>query len=165
MDMISARFFALAPALAAWIAGCAQTPTQQMQPPDTRAANEATIRSLDADFGKLAAAKDFDKCADYYEDDAVLFAPGQPALIGKDSIRKLFQQTFSAPSAPQFAITIEGIDVAKSGDIAEDHGTFKSTTIDKKGKTVEQDGHYILFWKKQADGSWKIAADASANDK
>jgi uncharacterized protein (TIGR02246 family) len=162
--MLSARFFAPA-ALAICLAACAQQPAVVPQPPDTRAANEAAIRALDDSFGKLSAAKDFDKCAAYYTDDAVLFAPGVPAVIGRDNILKLFQQTFSGPNAPLFVITIAGIDVAKSGDIAEDHGTYRSTATDKKGKTTTVDGHYLLLWKKQADGSWKIAADTSANDK
>jgi ketosteroid isomerase-like protein len=39
------------------------------------------------------------------------------------------------------------------------------TVTDKKGKSTTQTGQYVLVWKKQADGSWKVAADTSANDK
>jgi uncharacterized protein (TIGR02246 family) len=162
--MPSARFAMLA-ALAICLAACAQQQQAIQQPPDTRAANAAAIRALDDSFGKLAAAKEFDKCAAYYMDDAVLFAPGVPAVIGRDNIRAFFVRAFSAPNAAQFAITIAGIDVAKSGDLAEDRGTYQSTTTDKKGKTTTVDGHYVLVWKKQADGSWKVAADTSANDR
>jgi uncharacterized protein (TIGR02246 family) len=143
-------------------AGCSQP--QPAAPPDTRAADEAAIRAGDADFAKAAAAKDLDKCTSLYMDDAVLFSPGVPAVIGKDNIGKFFQQMLAAPSM-QFAFSNVIVDVARSGDLAEDRGSFQVTTTDKKGKPVTQSGEYVLVWKKQPDGSWKIAADTSANTK
>lgn len=149
-------------AFAACVAACSQQ--QPAAPPDTRAADEAAIRANDADFAKAAAAKDLDKCASLYLDDAVLFSPGVPAVIGKDNIRKFFEGMLAAPSM-QFSFSGVTVDVARSGDLAEDRGSFQVTTTDKKGKPATQTGLYVLVWKKQADGSWKIAADTSANTK
>jgi len=36
---------------------------------------------------------------------------------------------------------------------------------DQKGKATTQTIEYVLVWKKQADGSWKITADTGANAK
>jgi ketosteroid isomerase-like protein len=33
----------------------------------------------------------------------------------------------------------------------------------KNGKPVTSTSQYVLLWKKQPDGSWKILADTSAN--
>ena len=151
-------------AFAACLAACSQQPAQPVAPPDTRAADEAAIRAGDADFAKAAAAKDADKCASLYMDDAVIFSPGVPAVIGKDNIRKFFEQMVAGPRL-QFAFSNVTVDVARSGDLAEDRGSVQVTTADKKGNPVTQTSEYVLVWKKQPDGSWKVAADTSATDK
>ncbi|HXX19698.1 MAG TPA: SgcJ/EcaC family oxidoreductase [Candidatus Acidoferrum sp.] len=165
--MLRKRFSLLAfvPVLIAWAAvGCTNQPAAPAAPPDTRAADEAAIRAADANFAQWAAAKDLDKCVSLYADDAVAFAPGMPAVIGKDNIRKFISGLVSAPGL-QVNIHIASVDVARSGDIAIDRGTVDSTVTDKKGKATAQTVEYVLVWKKQADGSWKIAADTSANQK
>jgi uncharacterized protein (TIGR02246 family) len=142
-------------------AGCQQTFQQAPAPPDTRAADAAAIQKLDNDWFKAAAAKDLDTCASYYLDDAVIFSPGVPAVVGKGNIRKFL---LGMVSAPNMKLTFLGstVDVARSGDLAMDHGTVQVTTTDKKGKTVTRTSQAILVWKKQPDGSWKVAADTSA---
>lgn len=148
--------------VACFAAACSQP--QPVAPPDTRAADEATIRAADADWAKFAAAKDLDKCMSYYLDDAVMFSPGAPAVLGKDNIRKVVQQMISAPSV-QMTFSDQTVEVARSGDLAVDRGSYKSVVTDKKGKESTSGGKFVLVWKKQADGSWKIAADTSAADK
>ena len=140
---------------------CAQP--KPVETPDTRAADEATIRADDADFAKAAAAKDLDKCMSLYEDDAVFISSGSPAMIGKDNIRTVIQRMLAAPM--QLTIHTASVDVARSGDLAMDRGTVQSAVTDKKGKTTTQTSEYVLVWKKGADGVWKIAADTSANRK
>jgi uncharacterized protein (TIGR02246 family) len=153
-------------ATAAFTASFAVSCSQQQPaaPPDTRAADAATIQAADADFAKAAAAKDLDRVTAPYLNDAVLFSPGTPAVIGKDNIRKSFERMLAAPNM-QFVFSNVTVDVARSGDLAEDRGSMQVTVTDKKGKSTTQTGQYVLVWKKQANGSWKIAADTSANDK
>jgi len=164
MLRITCRFPLIAAVFAASLTvSCAQTQQKPAEAPDTRAADEATIRTADADFAKAAAAKDLDKCMSLYEDDAVLFSPGSPAVIGKDNIRNVIQRMLAAPM--QLTINVASVDVARSGDLAMDRGTVHSAVRDKKGKTTTQTSEYVLVWKKQADGAWKVAADTSANEK
>ena len=144
--------------------GCANHPAAPAPPPDTRAADEAVIRANDADFAKAAQAKDLDKAVEHYMDDALLFAPGAPAVVGKENIRKFFEPIINGP-ATQFAFSDVKVDVARSGDLAMDSGSFESTGKDAKGKPITQRGRFVLVWKKQANDSWKIAADTSANEK
>ncbi len=142
---------------------CAQPQQKPAEMPDTRAGDEATIRAADADWAKAAAAKDLDKCMSYYEGDAVLLSSGSPAAMGKDNIRNVIQRMLAAPM--QLTVNVASVDVARSGDLAMDRGTVEAAVTDKKGKTTRQTSEYVLVWKKQADGSWKIAADTSANEK
>lgn len=114
--------------------------------------------------GLSVAAKDLDKCVSYYTDDAVLFFPGVPAVVGKDNIRKFFQQVLAAPNL-QVTFAFETPEVARSGDLAMELGSFQVATTDKKGNPSTSGFKFVLVWKKQADGSWKVGADTSAIDK
>ena len=52
-----------------------------------------------------------------------------------------------------------GADIAASGDLGYTWGTFEFHSKDKDGKDVVDQGKYMSVWKKQADGSWKVAVD------
>jgi uncharacterized protein (TIGR02246 family) len=147
--------------IACFAAGCSQQ--QPAPPPDTRAADEATIRAADANFAKAAAAKDLEKAMADYADDAVFFSSGVPAAVGKENIRKNIQGLLASPV--QISITVASVDVARSGDLAMDRGKVEATVTDKKGRSSTSTSDYVLVWKKMADGSWKIEADTSANEK
>jgi ketosteroid isomerase-like protein len=43
-------------------------------------------------------------------------------------------------------------------------GHYEGRTKDKSGQPVVISGRYMTVWKKVADGSWKVALDASANE-
>jgi uncharacterized protein (TIGR02246 family) len=153
--------FVLSAAIGCFIAaGCAQH-FDQPPAPDTRAADAAAIEKLDSDWFKAAAAKDIDTCASYYLDDAVIFSPGIPAVVGKDNIRRFLQGLATAPNS-KLSFLGSTVDVARSGDLAMDRGSVQATTTDKNGKTTTRVSQAVLVWKKQPDGSWKIAADTSA---
>jgi uncharacterized protein (TIGR02246 family) len=160
--MSRTRSLIVAACMACFAAGCAQR--QPPAPPDTRAADEATIRAADADWATAALAKDLDKCMSYYADDAIFISSGVPAAVGKDNIRKNIQDLLSTPGM-QLNITVASVDVARSGDLAMDRGTVQATVTDKKGQSVTTTSDYVLVWKKMTDGSWKIEADTSANEK
>ena len=42
---------------------------------------------------------------------------------------------------------------------------FSDIALSVDGKPVTNSSQYVLVWKKMPDGSWKIAADTSANAK
>lgn len=120
---------------------CAQPQQKPAEIPDTRAADEVTIRTADADWAKAAAAKDLDKCMSYYEDDAILLSSGSPAAMGKDNIRNVIQRMLAAPM--QLTFNVASVDVARSGDLAMDRGTVEAAVTDKKGKTTTQTSEYV----------------------
>jgi uncharacterized protein (TIGR02246 family) len=141
-------------------AGCSPAPA----PTDTRKADEAAITAAGDALGQAAEAKDIEKCMSFYVDDPVLFVPGAPAVVGKDALRKTFQG-FLNVAALKLETGGTIIDVASSGDLAFERGSYANTITDAKGKTTTETGKLVLVWKKQGDGSWKIAADTNASDK
>jgi uncharacterized protein (TIGR02246 family) len=141
-------------------AGCSEAPA----PTDTRKLDEAAITAAGNALSQAAEAKDLDKCMSFYVDDPVLIVPGTPAVVGKDAVRQAFQ-AFLGASALKLETSGLMIDVARSGDLAFERGSYSNTITDTKGTTRTETGKMALVWKKQADGAWKIAADTNASDR
>ena len=103
-------------------------------------------------------AKDAAKLSGYYAPDAVLAIPGR-TVQGADAIKKANAEDLSDP-AFKLDFTNERTDVAQSGDLAYTSGSFQVTFTSTESKKVEsQTGTYVTVFRKQADGSWKVAAD------
>ena len=104
-------------------------------------------------------AKDSAKVASYYAPDAVLATPGRPAVRGVEAVSKAIRKDMADPSF-KLSVSDGKTDVAASGDLAYRRGSFKITTTNPQTKKAEQsEGTYLAVFRKQADGSWKIAED------
>jgi ketosteroid isomerase-like protein len=49
--------------------------------------------------------------------------------------------------------------MAASGDLGYTYGNYILKSKNKEGKVVASYGKYMSVWKKQKDGSWKVAVD------
>jgi uncharacterized protein (TIGR02246 family) len=150
------------------IVGCStrtgdQRPQTFAQPADTRAADEAAIRTASAAWSQASTANDIDKSVSFYTEDAVLMDPNTPALKGRENIRKRWTQ-MTASSGPGLSFQTTSVKVAGSGDLAYETGMYDFVTTDKKGKTNDEKWKYVVVWKKQHDGSWKAAVDIDNPD-
>lgn len=132
-------------------------------PPDSRAANEAVIRALSQEWSKAAAAKDLEKAVSVYADSARLLATGAPVAVGIDAIRKEWQRYMAMPG-PGFSWAATKVEVARSGDLAYETGTCDFKTLDDKHKPTTIKEKYLVIWKKQTDGGWKVIADMNNPD-
>jgi uncharacterized protein (TIGR02246 family) len=135
-----------------------QTAQKPAPPPDTRKADEAAIRAASADWSKAAQAKDLDKATSYYADDAVFFVENGAMVKGKDAIKMAWKPELATPG-PGMTFETTYVEVARSGDLAYEYGTYDDKTEVKKGKVKDEKGKYVVVWKKQTDGSWKAVAD------
>src|SRR6266853_6593444 len=90
----------LAMSLLMTLTSCSAGNQQQSQPaafPDNRAADESTIRTVDANWLKAVVAKDAQQSASYYADDGSLLAPGAPLATGKDAVQKTWAGLMATP--------------------------------------------------------------------
>jgi ketosteroid isomerase-like protein len=139
------------------------SPLDTQAGPDTRAAVETALKELDAQWSKVAAAKDLDKTVSYYADDAIVLPPNAPAATTKEAIRGIWKELITSPGyAGGWKAT--KVEVARSGDIAYVSGTYEFTMSDASGKPIKDRGKYVEVWKKQADGTWKTVADIWNSD-
>jgi uncharacterized protein (TIGR02246 family) len=132
--------------------------------PDTRAADEQAIRDGEAQWVKDFATKDPEKVLAHYADDGVSMIPLITLMTGKDAIRAGLKEEFSDPNS-HLDFQPAKIEVAKSEDMAYSEGTYAYTSTDPKTKkAVIEHGNYVEVYKKQADGSWKVAADIATQE-
>ena len=78
--------------------------------------------------------------------------------IGRDAILEFAEQLFADESV-QFSWRPEVAEVAYYGDMGYTIGTYKFVRIGPDGEFVRMDGTYVTIWRKQNDGSWKVAVD------
>ena len=77
---------------------------------------------------------------------------------GKDAIKMAWKPMLETPG-PGLTFGTTYVEVARSGDLAYEYGTYDLKTEAKKGKVADEKGKYVVVWKKQANGSWKAVAD------
>jgi uncharacterized protein (TIGR02246 family) len=146
-------------AILAILTACNTASQPSGQPPDTRAADEAAIRALDAEWVKAIASKDLAQATSYYADTAEMFTPNAPAASGKDAVQKLCAGMLALPG---FALSFapSKVEVARSGDLAYETGEYEMTVNDKKGKPQTVKAKYVVVWGKQPGGNWKALVDS-----
>ena len=157
--MAMVRFSALL-CLSLLLAGCSQL---SMPTASNREAEERAIRDLDAEWTKAAAAKNLDQVIDFYADDASMFVPNEPIAMGKPAIRVEWTKLTTNPG---YALTFSPsrVDVAKAGDMAYEFGVYSLMLNGPDGKPMNDRGKYVVVWKKQTDGKWKVVADIINTD-
>jgi ketosteroid isomerase-like protein len=140
---------------------CTQAPPPA--PPDTRAADAATLRDRDTQWSKVTANKDVEGFVGFVADDAMVFPSNAPMVSGKEAIRKWVTELTASPG---FAVEWKPskAEAAGSSDLGYSIGTYEMTVNDAKGKPMTDRGKYVTVWKKQADGTWKVAADIFNSD-
>jgi uncharacterized protein (TIGR02246 family) len=93
---------------------------------------------------------------DGYTVDATLVPPDGEIIKGKRAIEELYTKLLQI-GMKDIAFTI--IEVGGSGDTAYEIGKTK-VRIQPEGQTVMIDStKYLVIWKRQVDGTWKVHAD------
>lgn len=135
---------------------------QQQQPaPDTRAADEATIRTINPAWFKAYNAGDVKSIVALYAEDAVVNGPGAPAARGQAAIREYFMKDVAASTAAGTTLNVGSkTDAGVSGGLGWEWGTFTAT--DKAGTTVDR-GKYVTVYAR-TDGKWLIIRDIWNSD-
>ena len=149
--------------LAAGILGGCTAPEYDHGPEIDQAAAADAIRARSAEWLELAQTKDYATiCENIYLPDAETMFDGD-YLVGKDAIQA--NQEKEAIEKPDSVVnwTISGIEVAASGDLAFERGSWNFDP-DGDGEAAEEIGQYLTVWKK-VDGSWRCAFDAGTTIK
>jgi uncharacterized protein (TIGR02246 family) len=136
-------------------AGCATTPRADV------AGAEAAIRDINRQMEQGVASKNAAAVSRLYATDAVFMPPNTPAVRGQSAIQQAWAEWMKMPDI-SLSLTPSVIDVATSGDLANDVGTYTFSYTGENGRVTDR-GKYIVRFKKVGT-EWKIASDIFNSD-
>ena len=98
-----------------------------------------------------------------FADDVRVLAPDIPIALGWEASRAVFAKLEALPG---YSLTWSPTtaDIGSAADLGYTIGTYHMQLPDGDDNTVEIDGKYLSLWKRQPDGSWKIAVDMFNSD-
>ena len=147
------------------LAGCGAAQAPAPAPVDTRIQDEMAIRTTAQNWSMAIEAKNLDETLSFYADDAWVYPQNAPVAKTAEQRRAVWADFFATPGASNMEGDAGRVEVAQSGDLAVQFGTFAMTMNDKNGKPVVENEKSVVTWKKQADGNWKVIADIWNTDK
>jgi len=134
------------------IAGCTPAPTV-----DTAAEADA-IRERSRLWNEAVTAKDIQAATAYFTPDAMVMPQNSEIVAGQGAIQEWFEGWVADPNISN-SFEAEVVEVAASGEIAFERGTYKFAMETPEGP-IEDEGKYVVIWKK-IEGEWKAQLDIS----
>ena len=133
-----------------------ESPTQELD----LEAERASLLEADRALSEAYSTSDtpLDTVFASFSGDARVLAPEVPIALGWEASRAVFANLEALPGY-SLAWSPMTADVGSAADLGYTIGTYHMQLPDGQGNGVEIDGKYLSVWRRQPDGSWKIAVD------
>lgn len=138
--------FLVALALAAMGAGCASKAPESPARAEIEAANQRLV--------ELFNRGDYRAVAAMYADDAVLLGPRGYRIDGREAIDIYWDRPRQDASW-----SLEVLDITGTGEMPVQHGR-SVLRQQRDGKPLVADAQFVVIWRRQPDGSYRIVVDA-----
>lgn len=117
----------------------------------------AALLQVDRDFAKTGVSKNLQGFMSFVTEDVRFYSAGV-MRTGKLAFREGWAKGFADPNwsitwAPLYA------EAAQSADLGYTTGSFEIHDKSSEGTPVVRKGSYVTIWRKQPDGTWKVALD------
>jgi len=144
------RFSILIGAVLIALSGCAP---QGSGPAVDLAAEEEAVRVVSARWLAFDGEQDAAGVAGLFAPDGTVLRQNRQPASGPQAVEAFIAEEYAFSSGGAGSFGPERVDVAVSGDLAVEHGTWESPT---------DEGRYITLYRK-VGGDWMVAADMSLN--
>lgn len=139
--------------------GCPSAPATT---PPVRAVIDDHNRAIERYYASGAT----DSLASMFARDAWQMPPNNPPLVGQDAIKGFWQM---AMGWGKWKFSLRAEDVQTSGSIAIERGKYTTTFVAGAGAppgmtSVSDQGSYVVYWRREADGNWRIVWDAPVSE-
>jgi ketosteroid isomerase-like protein len=121
------------------------------------------LRAADAAWLKAYQSKDAEAATAFYDKQGAMLAPNRPLLTGEKHIAEFIAKAFQLRDY-EIDWQANKAEVAQSGELGYTSGTYEMRYRPSRGKLFLDKGKYLMVWKKQPDGSWKVLFDVSNSD-
>ncbi len=122
-----------------------------------------SLRAADAAWLKAYRAKDVRKAAAFYDNQGAMLVPNAPILTGKSRITRFIAKSFGMQNY-KIWWRCDKAEVARSGELGYTSGVYRMSLRGASGKSFRDRGKYLMVWRKQEDGAWKVLFDMSNSD-
>lgn len=95
--------------------------------------------------------------AEHFTEDAILMAPGVPAMEGREAVRDYYQSIFD-----EYETELDSYyeEIKIDGDLAYGRGVATVRLVPKNGaESMESTSKYLNILQRQPDGTWKTTHD------
>lgn len=122
-------------------------------PPSTDALPGGLVESHRA-WIRAVGATDVDAYADVVCEDVVWLPPGGDPVEGRAAFRRWLAPFFEAYD---YDFTIDDAAISVTGGYAVEKARFRSAMTSRSGgETMEHEGRFIVLWRRDDDGRWRI---------
>lgn len=154
--------FALVILFAAAAGSCTNTSKEQ----SAAAVREAITAVNDEYLGCFAEGGDADCLASYFSEEGQMFLSNTPAQAGPEAIRRFWRQ---ALSWGQWEVSLNSLLIEPSEPLALERGRYTIKFTAGAGAppgrpSTEDRGTYLVHWRHDPDGKWRIAAQAFVSE-
>jgi ketosteroid isomerase-like protein len=123
----------------------------------------AALRTADSLVQAAIVARDAERTASFYAEQAVLMPVAESIIEGRAAILAEWRHVFGIPGYANQARLVAA-DLSTAADLGYTRGTYASPMLGPDGQQLLEHGKWVSVWKLQADGQWRIVVDIFNTD-
>src|SRR5262245_38338919 len=119
-----------------------------------RAEIRRAVDEVNAAMERFTRSQDAKGMASLYADDATFITLAGEVVKGETAIAEHWRQTIAGGlrDVELRTVSVEPVGARHACEIA----TYRIRVEDAQGKSVTQEGPYVVLWKRRADGRWEM---------